>query len=263
MATINSELFSHIFFTIIATVILLGLLGLFYYLPKKKDTTFTKFLNNKKVYLDIFLIVALSLMSISIAINANSIATTANSIAENQLQIEKDANQPLFAFQQMTYDNGTTHKVIISNEGAQYNGIIDISNMVYLVIISYDTGHVVEARIPINNYYSSGHKLLDEDTSKFYEVYKSGNFATRNSLLSELDKHYTHLGWEEYLIIEYEDIYGETHENVYMVNDWYNHKLNNEEIEEINEIWNSYPYSYRIEELDYETVSDIYVSKSK
>jgi hypothetical protein len=263
MNTYITELLIHFLYTIIFALTVFLLLGIIYFLTKENDTTLTEFLHKNKVYLDIIFIVALTFMSISIATNANTIATAANQIAENQLQIEKDANQPIFTFQPMTYDNGSTHKIIISNEGTQYNGIIDISDMVYLVVISYDTGHVVKVRIPINNYYCSEHVIYEENTNKLYEVSNSGNLAARSSLLIELEKRFTNLGWEEYLIIEYEDIYGKTHENVYMVNDWYHHKLNDDEIEEINEIWNSYQYSYRIEELDAETVYDIFVAESK
>ena len=281
MATYISELLTHFFSTIIITLILLGILGAIYHFTKKTDSTFTTFLNNNKVYLDIFLIVALSFMSITIAINANSIATTANQIAEKDLQIQKAANQPIFIFEKLTYSEGDYEKIVISNAGAPANNI-HVKSITYA---SIEEGNFTSSKefIFSIDYYNDRERVSaienESNTIKLYELayYPAhiGNIGGNRYLLSKFDseffdslsndKHTTPMQWKlcEYVRVQYEDIYGDSHDDLYYVSPSHPYKLQEEASQEVYDKLEEYPYYITMNKLNAEEIYQNYLVYAK
>jgi hypothetical protein len=181
-------------------------------------------------------------MSIFISINANSIATNANIIAENELKVQKANNQPIFVFDEMRYGNGYFEKLNVYNYGAPINNIF-MSSIVLLKVYSYKFNKYTEVDIPIGYYDIStrsgneSNELQQFFTSDVeplngnnYRLYKTlddfDKFKQNNNLSIDINIY-------KYVYITYEDIYGDKHNDLYIISDFYKHKVSDNEKEKI------------------------------
>ena len=107
-----NQYFSELLTTsLIALLFIIGIFGILYCIyhsNKKNGMHFKTFLDGNKIYIEIFLVICLSFMSIIIATNANI-------IADNELKIQKANNQPIFVFDEIRYGNGFYEKLIVYN----------------------------------------------------------------------------------------------------------------------------------------------------
>lgn len=218
--------------TAIAFIIVIFCILYFIYLYKKKNyTDFKNFLESSRIYIEIFLIICLSFMSIIIATNANI-------IAENDLIIQKTNNQPLFVFDELRYGDGYYEKLLVYNSGAPLNSF-HIAPFTFLKVHGYENDKLKEITIPIEYYVISTRS--GNDSSKLQEFFASdteqlnGNYYRLSSSIgdfNDISRNNNFIGgiiFYKYVYITYKDIYGEEHNDLYVISDLYPHKVSDEE----------------------------------
>ena len=234
-----NQYFSELLTTsLIALLFIIGIFGILYCIyhsNKKNGMHFKTFLDGNKIYIEIFLVICLSFMSIIIATNANI-------IADNELKIQKANNQPIFVFDEIRYGNGFYEKLIVYNFGASLNEFHS-SSIVLLKIHSYKDNNLKEITIPIGYYdistrsgndsrelqeffasdtepLNGNYYRLCETIGRFYEISRNDNLSGGINVY-------------KYVYIKYEDIYGEKHDDLYVISELHPHKISEEEKEKI------------------------------
>lgn len=256
------ELSTHFIYALVFAIIVFSIIYLIYYVKRVNGSTLSVFLKENKIYIDIFFVICLTFMSISIATNANL-------IANNEIQIQKAANQPIFTFDKVSYGNGYFDKIIVYNEGAPVSNVF-AAPLTYLTIYSYESGSYKEIVIPIDYYIVGTRGTTENDTRKLYELFNSdtepevgnayifSNFWHDFQDLKKKENRSIDVNLHEFVYMKYEDIYGDSHEELYVVSDAFPHKLNSYDKEEILKIIEESPYSTQMNKLNAEEVFTIF-----
>lgn len=246
-------------------VIFLGLY-LVYYLKKSNYDGFNNFLNCNKIYIELFLVICLSFMSIIVATNANVIAV-------NELNIQKANNQPIFVFDEIRYGNGYYEKLLVYNRGAPVNNFF-ISPITILKVHGRDTNNKLkEITIPIGYYDISTRS--GNDSSELQEFFASdteplnGNHYRLSESFGDLytisrDNNLSiGMSFYKYLYITYEDMYGDEHNDLYLISDLYPHKVSGKDKEKLLHDFHEnvkYGYFLDINDLKAEKIYNIFVT---
>lgn len=265
MTLFNMSQYSKEFLTnasiAIAIILVIFIFLFIIYSCKKNDYEhFSVFLEKNKIYIEIFLIISLSVMSISIATNANIIAL-------NEIEIQKAHNQPIFIFNETRYGNGYYQKLEVYNVGAPLNNF-NIFPITFIKIWSYENNKYKEIMIPIS-YYSIGTRT-ESDNSELIEFFASdtkpedGNYYRMSKAIEGFydisrDNNLSYgMNFDKYVNIAYKDIYGEEHSDLYVVSDLYPHKISSEKKETILMDFNNSMYSLNVEDLTADKLYEIF-----
>lgn len=156
----------------------------------------------------------------------NAIARQANTIAETQINIGKDENQPNFIISQVLEPNSqglenANSVLYLYNTGATfYNLDVDVACIIELNFIDTNNMEAVKHSFSLDDFYlitqvsrnTQGlllSKFSEGNWEKFFKLYQDALHDNR------LESGYIVL--TQYVKISYQDIYGETHTNYYVV----------------------------------------------
>lgn len=229
---------------------------------QKNNEKFSEYLNNNKIYIEVFLIVSLSVMSISIATNANI-------IAQNEIFIQKANNQPIFIFEETRYSNGYYEKLEVYNVGAPLNNFFSAS-ITFIKIHGRKDNKFKEIKVPISYYDIATKSENESELIEFFygdTVPENGNYFR---LTESIGGFYDSLrdnnisggiNYEKYVYITYEDIYGDEHNDLYLISDLNPSKISNEQKRKILMDYYSSKYYLTVEDLTADKLYNILIAQ--
>lgn len=212
-----------LYFLVISTILMFVILIFSYLVFLLKcgtcDDKFTKFLDDNKIYFEIFLVAGFTLMSILVS-------STANDISQSTLQAQKDENQPVFRFEIKSNDQHNSDDLIVSNLGA-YIDNCNIEPITFLAASDYENGVYRKINIPIQywnawqidptnqivlrEYLGNGNSgKFSKIITDYYNTYQTRTIGSTKKIINPL-------GFNESVYVTYKDTYGEEHNELYIL----------------------------------------------
>jgi len=172
---------------------------------------FRKFLENNKIFFEVFVSATLSFMAVFVSFKANSIANTQTRIMEQEnmpqleIRMTQDYNQEL-----KIYDNNNW---LVFNRGGK---IIDFETAECTFFKFYYGQNQDSIVIPIYGYFNMRGILSGESEGLIYQVDNNHNgkmeIALRDSLLN-----YGYFEMTSYIEITYSDIFDKKHSDYFQI----------------------------------------------